>query len=142
MPSPPQNHHVASGDLGNALSRASPSSVFELKSLALASDTNQEWKVEDVSTEGNVVEQQLRISDPVHEPCNLSQRGEGLDLEMELKCLFTDDFEQLPDDFGNLSDLRICGLKDGESTDLPDFDFNLGDEDRAWLDETSNILCP
>ncbi|PSR86692.1 Ethylene-responsive transcription factor [Actinidia chinensis var. chinensis] len=142
VPSPPKNHHVASVDLGNALSRASPSSVLELKSLALASDTNQECKVEYVSTEGNVGEQQLRISDPVHEPFNLPQFGEGLDLEMELKYLFTDDSEQLPYDFGNFSDLQMCGLKDGESTDLPDFDFNLGDEEHAWMDETSNILDP
>ncbi|CAL5426669.1 unnamed protein product [Camellia sinensis] len=140
----PQNHLAASWGLENVSSRASPTSVLEMELVALASHINHECNdmVKDVGNKINVVEQQVRNLDPVDEQLNLSQIGEGLDFEMELKCLFTDDFPQLPDDLSNHDDLQTCRLKDGEPTDLPDFDFDLGDEECAWMDEPSNIGYP
>ncbi|CAL5352955.1 unnamed protein product [Camellia sinensis] len=140
----PQNHLAASWGLENVSSRASPTSVLEMELVALASHINHECNdmVKDVGNKINVVEQQVRNLDPVDEQLNLSQIGEGLDFEMELKCLFTDDFPQLPDDLSNHDDLQTCRLKDGEPTDLPDFDFDLGDEECVWMDEPSNIAYP
>ncbi|CAL5424364.1 unnamed protein product [Camellia sinensis] len=140
----PQNHLAASWGLENVSSRASPTSVLEMEPVALASHINHECNdmVKDVGNKINVVEQQVRNLDPVDEQLNLSQIGEGLDFEMELKCLFTNDFPQLPDDLSNHDDLQTCRLKDGEPTDLPDFDFDFGDEECAWMDEPSNRAYP
>ncbi|KAI7981205.1 Ethylene-responsive transcription factor ERF118 [Camellia lanceoleosa] len=48
--------------------------------------------------------------------------------------LFIDDFGHLFDDFGSLDDLQIFGFEDNEPSDLPDFDFELGNEEFAWMD--------
>ncbi|KAI7990102.1 Ethylene-responsive transcription factor ERF118 [Camellia lanceoleosa] len=45
--------------------------------------------------------------------------------------LFIDDFGHLFDDFGSLDDLQIFGFEDNEPSDLPDFDFELGNEEFA-----------
>ncbi|KAI8029372.1 Ethylene-responsive transcription factor ERF118 [Camellia lanceoleosa] len=55
--------------------------------------------------------------------------------------LFIDDFGHLFDDFGSLDDLQIFGFEDNEPSDLPDFDFELGNEEFAWMDGPLNIAC-
>ncbi|CAL5430262.1 unnamed protein product [Camellia sinensis] len=55
--------------------------------------------------------------------------------------LFMDDFGHLFDDFGSLDDLQIFGFEENEPSDLPDFDFELGNEEFAWMDGPLNIAC-
>lgn len=71
----------------------------------------------------------------------VSQIGEGLDLGMDLESFFLADFTPLFDDFGSLEDLQMCGFEDNAPTDLPDFDFELGNEELAWIGEPLNIPC-
>jgi hypothetical protein len=71
----------------------------------------------------------------------VSQIGEGLDLGMDLDSFFLDDFTPLFDDFGSLDDLQMCGFEDNGPSDLPDFDFELGNEELAWIGEPLNIPC-
>lgn len=71
--------------------------------------------------------------------------GMELNLGMEFDLVFADGNLGLAgDDFRCLDDgLRICGFQGQEEpTDLPDFDFKLGNEEFAWMDEPLNIACP
>lgn len=68
--------------------------------------------------------------------------GEGLNFQMELDSLFVNDYGQVFDDFNLFSELPICGF-DGldQPGDLPNFDFDLGNEELAWIEEPLNIAC-
>ncbi|GAB2242219.1 hypothetical protein Droror1_Dr00018994 [Drosera rotundifolia] len=67
---------------------------------------------------------------------------QGFDLEMELgSSLFVNDFGDLFNDFGAFVDLQVPGFEGNESTDLPDFDFELGNEELAWIEEPVNLAC-
>ncbi|KAK9676193.1 hypothetical protein RND81_11G060300 [Saponaria officinalis] len=67
--------------------------------------------------------------------------GQGLDLQMELgSSLLLNDFGDLFTDFPAIDDLLVGGDFDGlNPTDLPDFDFELGNEELAWIDEPLNF---
>ncbi|CAL5350136.1 unnamed protein product [Camellia sinensis] len=141
------------------LSHTSPFSVLELDSPASISDTQINGKCDGTVKIGtNVVVDkplvsQIEKSDGekivgssgsvggVDEEPLMAQIGEGLDLGMELDSLFIDDFGHLFDDFGSLDDLKIFGFEDNEPSDLPDFDFELGNEEFAWVDGPLNIAC-
>lgn len=64
--------------------------------------------------------------------------GEELDLGTELG--FLADFDQFINDFGDLNDVPLCSFEDWTS-DFPDFDFELDNEELAWVDENVNIAC-
>lgn len=141
------------------LSHTSPFSVLELDSPATISDSQINGKCDGTVEIGtNVVVDkplvsQIEKSDGekivgssgsvggVDEEPLMAQIGEGLDLGMELDSLFIDDFGHLFDDFGSLDDLQIFGFEDNEPSDLPDFDFELGNEEFAWMDGPLNIAC-
>lgn len=141
------------------LSHTSPFSVLELDSPATISDSQINGKWDGTVKIGtNVVVDkplvsQIEKSDGekivgssgsvggVDEVPLMAQIGEGLDLGMELDSLFIDDFGHLFDDFGSLDDLQIFGFEDNEPSDLPDFDFELGNEEFAWMDGPLNIAC-
>lgn len=70
----------------------------------------------------------------------ISQFGHGLDIGLEMDSLFNGEFGNFFDDFGGLDDIPIEGFGEGEPSDLPDVDFDLGDE-LAWIDQSLNIPC-
>ncbi|XP_057961269.1 ethylene-responsive transcription factor ERF119-like [Malania oleifera] len=125
---------AVSDDSESLLSHTSPSSVLELETSASASQVNDRgYKEEEIK----VAEQQLP---ELEEPLDI---GKELDLGMEFDSLFIDEFEQLVDDFSGFDDLRLCGLEGELASDLPDFDFDIGNEEFAcWMDEPLNIACP
>ena len=137
---PEDNHPAVSEDSVSLLPHKSPSSVLELDSPASASLSNGEKyseTVKDLGVETNSDENKVPM---VEEPL-----GVGLDLgvELDLDSMFMDDYGLLLDDFCNLDDLQIHGFDADEPTDLPDFDFDLGNEELAcWIDEPLNIACP
>ncbi|GAB4828835.1 hypothetical protein Ancab_018495 [Ancistrocladus abbreviatus] len=70
--------------------------------------------------------------------------GQDLDLGVELGSLFINDFGELFTDFCRFDDLQVCGFDDlqgDEPSDLPDFDFELGNEELAWIEEPLNVDC-
>lgn len=60
------------------------------------------------------------------------QIGNELDFGTNLN--FLADFDQF------INDVPFCGFEDW-ITDLPDFNFELNNEDLAWVDEPLNIAC-
>ncbi|KAL9256635.1 Ethylene-responsive transcription factor ERF118-like protein [Drosera capensis] len=61
---------------------------------------------------------------------------QDFDLEMELgSSVFVNYFGDLFNDFGAFEDLQVPGFEGNESTDLPDFDFDIGNEELAWIEE-------
>ncbi|GAB2297043.1 hypothetical protein Dimus_031147 [Dionaea muscipula] len=65
-----------------------------------------------------------------------------LDLGMELGSFFVNDFGDIFSDFGALEDLQVPGFGVDDPTDLlPDFDFELGNEELAWIEEPLNMAC-
>ncbi|XP_052187873.1 ethylene-responsive transcription factor ERF118-like [Diospyros lotus] len=146
--------HSVSEDCESSSTRSSPSSVLELDSSASASMVNTKCNetVEDIGVQTNGAEEKLVdsliVDVPLVTPVEandsepmLREIGEGLDMGLELGSLFIDDFGNIVEDFGDLSDLQICGFEDDGPNDLPDFDFELGIEDLAWMDEPLNIAC-
>ncbi|KAL6969847.1 hypothetical protein U1Q18_029561 [Sarracenia purpurea var. burkii] len=149
------NHPVVSEE-SESLSHTSPSSVLESNSSASQDDGRKcNETVKEIGADTNFEEKKVLnpVDDDDDEPLLVpneiamdelfvSQIGEGLDIGMELNSLFIDDFGNVLDDLGRLDDLQIHGFEDGQQTDLPDFDFELGSEELAWIGESLNIACP
>ncbi|XP_057485404.1 ethylene-responsive transcription factor ERF118-like [Actinidia eriantha] len=110
-------------------SHSSPPSVLESNSVASQSFAKYSETVKDVGVDTNLGEK--KVIDSVE-----------LELGMELDSLFLGDFDDVLGDFFGLDDLQFCGFEDGEQSDLPDFDFELGSEELAWIGEAINIACP
>lgn len=132
---------IASENLESASSRTSPSSV--LNSGMPASNASESC---DVSTKRSV------NTDPKQQPpaqieCleELLMPGQvvqDFSLGNDLDKLFMDDFGQLVDDFCGTDDFQMFGFGN-ETSDLPDFDFDIGnDEFGPWMEERPiNIAC-
>ncbi|KAL8167231.1 hypothetical protein V2J09_008730 [Rumex salicifolius] len=68
--------------------------------------------------------------------------GDCLDLQMELDSMFVNDYGEVFDDFNLFSDLPMCEFDSlDQHSDLPSFDFELGNEELAWIEEPLNIAC-
>ncbi|XP_074296649.1 ethylene-responsive transcription factor ERF118-like [Silene latifolia] len=66
--------------------------------------------------------------------------GQGLDFEMDLcSSLLVNDFSELFDGFPLIDDFIGSGFDDLGHTDLPDFDFDLGNNELAWIEESLNF---
>ncbi|KAL2559013.1 Ethylene-responsive transcription factor ERF [Forsythia ovata] len=121
----------SSGSVVSLTSRTSPSSVLELDSMTSSSGINAKC---DYQTANEVcleakVEQKVADLGPVDEDIlSLAQIAEGMDLDLELDSIPTNDDFVLPmDDFINgCDDLLIGGFEDGDQPiALPDFDFDF-----------------
>ncbi|RVW65062.1 hypothetical protein CK203_034987 [Vitis vinifera] len=140
---------AVSDDSDSLLSHTSPSSVLELETST--SHYNGGGHGTDTTKEGvgtnlihaNGAEQQKPISDFAEEPLMAPPIGQELNMEAEFESFFDDNnWGRILDDFNCLDDLRIFGFDNEEPSDLPDFDFDLGNDEFAWMDEPLNISCP
>ncbi|KAF8399133.1 hypothetical protein HHK36_014998 [Tetracentron sinense] len=131
-----------SDDSETLLSRTSSSSLLDFSTSAslvdFSGNSTQDFDLL------KTVEQQEPISDFLGEPLNLSSIGQELNfgLELELDSFLINDLGQLFDGFGDLDNLQICGFEDRQPNDIPNFDFDLGTEELAWMDEPLNLVCP
>ncbi|KAL7001179.1 hypothetical protein U1Q18_002331 [Sarracenia purpurea var. burkii] len=148
QPQDEDGRRPALSDYSGSLSFTSPSSVLELDSSASGygkqNETVKDGGRDAIVAEKKVVDSVAAVAATATEDKPLiAEIGEGLGLGMELDSVFINDFGHLFDDFGSLDDLKICGFEDDEPSDLPDFDFELGNEEFAWMDEQLlNIACP
>lgn len=116
-----------SNESESLLSHSSSSSVLEMDS----SDSKKDLvgtQIEDESQMLDLVsiEEQFGV-------------GEELDMQMELDSLFINDYGQVFNDLSLFEDLPIAGVE--EPSYLPDFDFDMGIEEIAWIEEPFNIAC-
>ncbi|KAG5536213.1 hypothetical protein RHGRI_023858 [Rhododendron griersonianum] len=67
-----------------------------------------------------------------------------LDLGFESNLLCCNDIGQFFNGQGHVVDVGypICEVQDGEGIGVHDFDFELDEEERAWVDEALNLACP
>ncbi|XP_065855332.1 ethylene-responsive transcription factor ERF119-like isoform X2 [Euphorbia lathyris] len=61
--------------------------------------------------------------------------GEHFNLGMEFGGLIEDDLGRFGDEFCGIDDLDLCGFDSNERSELPDYDFEFGSEEFAYLDE-------
>lgn len=141
---------TVSDDSDSLLSHTSPSSVLELETSTshynggggICNDTSKEGDGKNL-VHANEAEGQKPISDFGEELLMAPPIGQELNIEAEFETFFDDNnWGRILDDFGSLDDLRIFGFDNEEPSDLPDFDFDLGNDEFSWMDEPLNISCP
>ncbi|KAF8407819.1 hypothetical protein HHK36_006955 [Tetracentron sinense] len=136
-----ESRPCVSEDSESLLSHTSPSSVLDVStSASLVADPGDSIK------EGDLLKIAEHQEEPIlnflEEPLISSSIGQELNFGLELDSFLINDFGQLFDDFGDLGNLGICGFEDEKPNDLPNFDFDLGIEELAWMDEPLNLICP
>lgn len=133
-----KNHHMGSSDDSESvLSHTSPASVLELETSASNTNANltDAVRVECVDTNAEIDLAGLQI------PEDFGLFG-AVPFEQELN--FVPEFDSLGfDNIGQFLDgFDVCGLEDGEPSELPDWDFgDIGDEIAGWMNEPLNIPC-
>ncbi|KAL9272421.1 Ethylene-responsive transcription factor ERF118-like protein [Drosera capensis] len=130
-----------SEDSDSVVSHTSPASVLEMDtsvSQLICCDDKGDDNFLNVEA---LLEPEMPIMSSIAEQFESVSRD--LDLGMELGSLFVNDFGDLFSDFGAFGELQIPGFGGGlsEQLDLPDFDFQLGKEELAWMEEPLNIAC-
>ncbi|KAF8040243.1 hypothetical protein BT93_B2473 [Corymbia citriodora subsp. variegata] len=132
---------IASENSESASSRTSPSSVLD--SGTSASNASGSCNV---STERSVAtgpkQQPPANIDLVEDMLMPSQAVQDLSLCNDFDKLLMDDFGQLVDDFYGIDDFQMFGFGN-ETSMLPDFDFDIGNDDFGhWMeDRPINIAC-
>lgn len=125
------NKPIASENSESASSRTSPSSVLD--SGTSASNASESC---DVSTKRSVAtdpEQQLPAQiECLEEILMPGQVVQDFSLGNDFDMLFMDDFGQLVDDFCGTDDFQVFGFGN-EMSELPDFDFDIGNDDLLIL---------
>ncbi|KAI4381439.1 hypothetical protein MLD38_007509 [Melastoma candidum] len=137
-----KNVAASSEDSVSVVSLPSPVSALDL-------DTTSVSKVNEFKDASTVDDDQVLLDAGLmeEEQLMLANEMQGFDLGKEFDSLFSDDFGGFGDDLCNFGDdlPMFCGLDDDEGSELPDFDFDLGNEDFGrWIDEPAlNIaICP
>ncbi|XP_056164583.1 ethylene-responsive transcription factor ERF119-like [Syzygium oleosum] len=135
------NRPSTSEDSESVLSHTSPASVLDLDTSASNStkeaiaDANEEI-LEKPCLE-LVEEEPLLLLD--------DEAVKDLDLGKEFESLFNEDFGGLMNDFFDFDDIPLFGFDENQSSELPDFDFELENDDFGhWIEEPPplNIACP
>ncbi|XP_065880659.1 ethylene-responsive transcription factor ERF119-like [Euphorbia lathyris] len=140
-------------DTESVLSHTSPSSVLELDTSAV-SNLNAEandFFNDDECFETDVADLEIPDLGFMDEPLGSCPIEENLNLGMEFGGLI-DDLGRFCDEFCSIDDLDLCGFESNEPSELPDYDFEFGSEEFAYLDEhyqqqhkpqiPLNIACP
>ncbi|KAK9277221.1 hypothetical protein L1049_006760 [Liquidambar formosana] len=134
---------AVSEETESALSHTYPASFLELETSASqinGSDINAPKEEVDTSVE----EQETPVLSVPNEPLISIPFGQDLNSGLENESFFMDDFGRLLDNFDDyscLDDFQLPGFEDSEPSDLPDFDFDIGSAELAWMDEHLNIAC-
>ncbi|KAJ4835205.1 hypothetical protein Tsubulata_037008, partial [Turnera subulata] len=145
-----QIHPVSSDDAESTVSHTSPSSVLDLDTSVVSNVSggyNDLFKEEEDGIDAGGVEG-LEIPDLgfIDEPLVTASIGNELDLgSLDFGDLISE-FGQFCDDYCGMDDLAICGgLDNNEPSELPDYDFEFGNEEFSYLDDHQqqplNIAC-
>ncbi|XP_010265156.1 PREDICTED: ethylene-responsive transcription factor ERF118 [Nelumbo nucifera] len=140
-----------SEDSESLFSHSSPSSVLDVSTAAshvacAGSQTKEEQhSTRNAESQQPQPEKHQPISDFLEEeplPVISSPMAEDLELSFELDSFLVNDFGHAFEDFYDFSEIPLYGFEDRDPSDLPNFDFDLGAEELAWIDESLNIACP
>ncbi|OAY47309.1 ethylene-responsive transcription factor ERF119 [Manihot esculenta] len=126
---------VTSDDTESGLSHTSPSSVLDLDTSVVSKlngDSSDLIKEEGFDTD--FVDLEIPDLGFIDEPLGSCQVDGDLNLGLDFGDLI-DDFVQLNDDYCGIQNLEICGLDSDGPSELPDYDFEFGNEEFAYLDD-------
>ncbi|KAK1412070.1 hypothetical protein QVD17_33030 [Tagetes erecta] len=126
---------VVSEESVGLMTHTSPSSVLEMESRIFINDNKKMEPFVSLSNQDfNESEISRIFIEPVDEGLSLAEMSNELDLGLELGSQFLDNLVAPFDGLGNIDDLELYGLGDGEASDLPDWDFGeLKNEELAWI---------
>lgn len=130
---------AVSGDSESVLSQNSPASVLEVDTYV----SNEKKQMDEPSSAKDA--EVMPVLSSIQQDFQPSEVSPGLDLQMELDCsMIINDFGEVFGDLAGFDDFQVCGFDTGEPSDLPDFDFELGNDEFAWIEEPLNIAacCP
>ncbi|KAH9627261.1 hypothetical protein KSS87_017483 [Heliosperma pusillum] len=137
---------AVSEDSESVLSHNSPASVLEIDTTSNSQSqtnvtlVNNQVEVFDVKDCDDVKVSEVEECNAMPMPVLSAEISHGLDLDMELgSSLILNDFGELFDDFPAFDDLLVGDFDGFEQSDLPDFDFELGNEELAWIEEPLNF---
>lgn len=144
-----KNHPVSgsSDDTDSVVSHTSPASVLELDTSAVSNvtaDCGGDLIKEEEGFDTTVADLEipdLGFVDDALVSCPIDQ---DINLGLEFGDLI-DEFGLFSDDYCGIEDLEICGLDSDEPSELPDYDFEFGNEEFAYLDDQQqplNVVCP
>lgn len=91
------------------------------------------------------LEQPPPISEFLQEPSVSPSINGDLNSAFENNSLYGNDLGQFFNSLDNADmdmDFPVCEFQNGEGNDLPNYDFDLGNDELAWIDEALNITCP
>lgn len=120
----------------------SPSSVLELDSMVSAPNLNTNAKCYGTVKDLVGVEAYFGGEDLPMDDLLMGQFGDddnGFDLGTDFDSLFLDDSGNLLDDLVGFGDIQLAGFDDSEPSDLPDYDFELDDEEHALADDPLSL---
>ncbi|WCJ24529.1 Ethylene-responsive transcription factor ERF119 [Euphorbia peplus] len=144
--------HASSDDTESVLSHTSPSSVLEADTSAVSNEIDL-FKDDEGFDADAVANLEIPDLSFMNDPLGSCPIEEDLNLGIEFGGLI-DDLGQFCDGFCGIDDLDLCGgFDNNEPTALPDYDFEFGSEEFAYLDEhyqqqhqqtqlPLNIACP
>lgn len=121
----------------SALSHTSPSSVFEVETPGMQSNIKEENNNGDKQVVDVSIDMQQQMLDLGGLDEAIPPIGqEEVKFEMDFDSFFKEnDFSTLLDDISCFDDFQIRGMEDADPSELPDFDFDLGNAELAWMDE-------
>ncbi|GAV73973.1 AP2 domain-containing protein [Cephalotus follicularis] len=137
-----RSHNIvmsSTDDSDSVISHTSPSSVLVDTSASVAA-SNGDGKCGDLSKECIDANFEINFAD-LQIPADLGELNFGADLDFELR----DEFGLLGSDYCDLDDLKLGGLDDNGPSGLPDFDFDLGNDELSnFINDLPplNIACP
>ena len=137
---------ASSGDSDDSVvSRTSPASVLELDTSMVSNVTGEcglVVKYEDIGS--SVANLEIPDLDFMNDPLASCPIDQDLNLGLDFGNLI-DEFGRFYDDYCVIDDLDICGLNGEEPGELPDYDFEFGNEEFTYLDDHQqkplNIAC-
>jgi hypothetical protein len=129
----------------SVVSHTSPASVLELDTSVVSNVTGDcGLLIKDEDICASVADLDIPDLAFMTDPLASCPFDHDLNLGQEVGNLI-DEFGRFYDDYCGIVDLDICGLNSDEPSDLPDYDFEFGNEEFSYLDDHQqkplNIAC-
>ncbi|KAK9278346.1 hypothetical protein L1049_027911 [Liquidambar formosana] len=130
-----------SEDTNGLFAHPSPSSVLDVSTSTTLSNGPGNL-IEEENDVVKLVEEEQPTWDFLEEPLLTPSINEELNWCYQNNSLFgKNDFDQFFDGL-NMNDLLMCQTESGVADDRLDFDFEMGKDELAWIDQALNIACP
>ncbi|KAJ6772010.1 SHN SHINE DNA BINDING / TRANSCRIPTION FACTOR [Salix koriyanagi] len=135
---------LASQKNDSVVSHTSPASVLERDTSVLTVTGECALVIKDEDVGSSVADLEIPDLDFMNDPLASCSMDQDLNLSLDLGNLI-DEFGRFYDDYCGIDDLSICGLNGEEPGELPDYDFEFGNEEFNYLDDHQqkppNIAC-